>query len=318
MIPGTMRVSSLARSAGIAVIVASLAAGTTAQPSAADHVLDLSFNADLAAQGFPSPLLRATVNGQVVWFLMDTGASVHTLATWFVAAAHLPTHESKLTLVGSTGATVKAREASPFQLQTRDGTPFGIHDAVVVDFPAVFADEKIAGLLSPQLLASPGQAAVLNLQTPSIGFGPFGVEVAKLGITSAAATAGTHVCPTEDPAVTGRTYGVPVTIAGIPADMTADTGATATTVASTRIARALAARAVVNTDVQGVGGDAQHAKTAAGVTVVRAGVARKADVLLAAGSGGNCGVDGLLGMDALRGCTLVLAEKTMGLGCGGS
>jgi predicted aspartyl protease len=317
MMPGSMGLS-LGRAAGILVVTAGLAAATTAQPSAADHVLDLSFNADLAAQGFPSPLLRATVNGQVVWFLMDTGASIHTLAAWFVTAAHLPTHESTLTLVGSTGATAKAREASPFQLQTRDGTPFGIHDAVVVDFPAIFADQKIAGLLSPQLLASPGQAAVLNLQTPSIGFGPFSVEVAKLGLTAAAATTGTHVCPTQDPAVNGRTYGVPVTVAGIPADMTADTGATSTTVASTRIARALASRAVSNSETQGVGGDAQKAKTVAGVTVVRAGVARKADVLLAGSSGGNCGVDGLLGMDALKGCTLVLAEKTMGIGCGGS
>ena len=316
--PGTMRITSVSRAVGLALIAAGLTAAATARPAAADHVLDLSFNADLAAQGFPSPLLRATVNGQVVWFLMDTGASVHTLATWFVAAAHLPTHESKLTLVGSTGATTKAREASPFQLQARDGTPFGIHDAVVVDFPPVFADQKIAGLLSPQLLASPGQAAVLNLQTPSIGFGPFSAEVARLGITSTAATAGTHVCPTQDPAANGRTYGVPATVAGIAADMTADTGATSTTIASTRIARALTSRAVANTEIQGVGGDAQKARTVAGVTVVRAGVARKADVVLAGGAGGNCGVDGLLGMDALRGCTLVLAEKTMGIGCGGS
>ena len=279
MISGTMRirprtpdsrtVSSLCRFVALVVISASLGAATTAQPSAADHVIDLSFNADLAAQGFPSPLLRATVNGHVVWFLMDTGASVHTLATWFVTSAHIATRESKMTLVGSTGATTHAKEAGPFQFLTRDGSPFS-------------------------------------------------VEVAKLGMTAAAATTGTHVCPTEDPSANGRTYGVPATIAGIPADMTADTGATSTTVASTRIARALASRAVANGEIQGVGGDAQKAKTVAGVTVVRAGVARKADVLLSGSSGGNCGVDGLLGMDALRGCTMVLAEKTMGISCGGS
>jgi hypothetical protein len=100
--------------------------------------------------------------------------------------------------------------------------------------------------------------------------------------------------------------------------MTADTGATSTTVASTRIARVLASRAVANGEIQGVGGDPEKAKTVAGVTVVRASVARKLDVLLSANSGTDCGADGLLGMDALRGCTLVLGDKAMGISCGGS
>jgi predicted aspartyl protease len=314
----TRLLSRLGRAAAAAVIASAFAATTTARPSAADHVIDLSYNADLAAQGFPSPLLRATVNGQVVWFLMDTGASVHTLATWFVTAAHLATHASDMTLVGSTGASAKARETGTFQLQMRDGTPFAIHDAVVVDFPAVFADQKIAGLLSPQLLAPEGQATVLNLQTPSIGFGPFSAAAAALGITPTAATAGTHVCPGEDPSRTVRSYGVAVTVAGIPADMTADTGATSTAVASTRIQRALAARAQANGEIQGVGGEAQKAKTVAGVTVVRAGVARKADIVLSGATGVSCGMDGLLGMDALRGCTLVLGKTTMAWSCGGA
>jgi hypothetical protein len=317
MIPGTMRIR-LGRTTALAAIIAAFAVSTTAQPSAAEHVIPLSFNSELAAQGFPSPLLRATVNGQVVWFLVDTGASLPTLATWFVAAVHFPTRPSKLMLVGATGATTRAKDVGPFSIQTRDGTPFAIPGAVVTDFPDVFAEQKIAGLLSPQLLAPSGQAAVLNLRTPSLGFGPFSTEVAALGITATAATAGTRVCPSTDPSINGRTYGVPVTVAGIPGEMTADTGATSTTIASARIARALAARAVANGEIQGVGGDPEKAKTVAGVTVVRASVARKLDVLLSASSGTDCGADGLLGMDALRGCTLVLGDKAMGIGCGGS
>lgn len=286
------------------------------RPLSADRVIGLSYNADLAAAGFPSPLLRATVNGQAVWFLVDTGAAVHTLASWFAKAAHLPTRASKTMLVGSTGATSQAKAAGTIQVETRDGSVFSVADAMVADFPQVFTDQRIAGLLSPQLLAPMGQAAVLNLRTPSLSFGPFRAAISDLGLVPSVATAGTRVCPTQGmPA--GRTYGVHVTVAGIQADMTADTGSTSTVVASSRIARALAARAVSGGELQGVGGDAQATKTVAGVTVVRAGVARPVDVTLG-NSADSCGTDGLLGMDSLRGCTLILSDTAMAWSCGGS
>jgi hypothetical protein len=108
-----------------------------------------------------------------------------------------------------------------------------------------------------------------------------------------------------------------VTIAGITADVTTDTGATATSVGSTRIARALAERSQDNGHVEGIGGGPKAAKTVAGVTIVRGGAGKKADIVVG-GTSGGCGTDGFLGMDVLRGCTLVLSDKTMALSCGGS
>jgi predicted aspartyl protease len=297
-------------------IVALLAAAiAVSRPQAASPVIGLTYNADLAAIGFPSPVLRATVNGQSVWFLIDTGASVHTLARWFATAAHLGLRDLNTTLRGSTGATSQARAAGPVQLETRDGGAISVRDAVVVDLPQVFADQHIGGLISPQLLARAGEAAVLNLRTPSLSFAPFDGALAGLGLAPSAATSGTHVCPSSGPPP-GRSYGASVTIAGITADMTTDTGATSTVVASTRIARALVARSQPNGQVQGVGGEAQSVKTVAGVSIMRGGAARRADVILG-GTSAGCGADGLLGMDALRGCTLVLGETTMAWSCGG-
>lgn len=307
---------SFVRWFGRFAIVGALAAAVISRPHAAGPVIGLSYNADLAAVGFPNPVLRATVNGQAAWFLVDTGASVHTVASWFATATHLGLHDAKTTLVGSTGAASQGRAAGPIQLNTRDGGAISVRDAVVVDLPQVFADQHIGGLLSPQLLAPAGQAAILNLRTPSLSFAPFDDALSGLGLARSTATAGAHVCPTGGPPP-GRSYGASVTIAGIPADMTTDTGATSTVVASTRVARALAARSQPNGQVQGVGGDAQSAKTAAGVTIVRGGTARKVDVVLG-GTGAGCGGDGLLGMDALRGCILVLGETTMAWSCGGS
>jgi predicted aspartyl protease len=300
------------RPAIVAVLAAAIA---VSRPQAASPVVGLIYSADLAAVGFPSPVLRATVNGQSVWFLIDTGASVHTLARWFATATHLGLRDTQTTLRGSTGATSQARAAGPIQLETRDGGTISVREAVVVDLPQVFADQHIGGLISPQLLARAGEAVILNLRTPSLSFAPFDGALASLGLAPSAATSGTHVCPTGGPPP-GRSYGASVTIAGITADMTTDTGATSTVVASTRIARALVARSQANGQIQGVGGDAQSAKTVAGVSIVRGGAARKADVILG-GTSAGCGADGLLGMDALRGCTLVLGETTMAWSCGG-
>jgi predicted aspartyl protease len=298
------------------VVALVLAAATVSVPRAADHVIALSYSADLVALGFPSPLLRATVNGESVWFVVDTGASVHAVAKWLTTAAHVGTHDSKTTLRGSTGATTQAREAGPINLTLRDGSVLSLQEAAVVDFPPVFAEQRIGGLISPQQLTTDGQAVVLNLRTPSLTFAPFDGAVGALGIPATTALAGTHACSNEG-AMPGRSYGAGVTIAGIPADMTVDTGATSTFVASSRVSRALAARATQNGQVQGVGGEVQSARTVAGVTIVRAGSARKADLILG-GTSEGCGVDGLLGMDLLRGCTLALSDKTMAWSCGGS
>jgi hypothetical protein len=81
-----------------------LAAALTSTPRAADRLVALQYSTDLAAAGFPNPILRATVNGQSVAFLIDTGASVHTIAKWFATAAHLRSQPSTATLKGSTGA----------------------------------------------------------------------------------------------------------------------------------------------------------------------------------------------------------------------
>src|SRR5215471_11432880 len=64
----------------------------------------LQYDAKLVGLGFPSPLLRGNIRGHQVWFVIDTGASVHTLASWFVTEAGVPARQTKATTKGSTGA----------------------------------------------------------------------------------------------------------------------------------------------------------------------------------------------------------------------
>ena len=52
--------------------------------------IPLHYDNALIEKGFPSPIVRVTIRGQPpARFLVDTGASVHALAPWFIEAAHI-------------------------------------------------------------------------------------------------------------------------------------------------------------------------------------------------------------------------------------
>ena len=93
----------------IVFLVTTMAVCAAPLPRVAKNVLPLEYDKALIELGFPSPLLRATVKGRRIWFIIDTGASVHTLASWVVNAAHLETRESKAKGTGSTGAETPVR-----------------------------------------------------------------------------------------------------------------------------------------------------------------------------------------------------------------
>src|SRR5262245_30712039 len=84
-----------------------LAAPPTRSTAAA---IDLQYDTNLAAIGFSSPLLRGTIHGRRVSFLIDTGAAVHTLASWLVNEAHIVAQTTNARTKGSTGveSSVKA------------------------------------------------------------------------------------------------------------------------------------------------------------------------------------------------------------------
>jgi hypothetical protein len=56
--------------------------------------IELEYDRRLSSIGFPNPLLKATVQGQTAWFIIDTGARVHTFASWLVSASGLRTFDT--------------------------------------------------------------------------------------------------------------------------------------------------------------------------------------------------------------------------------
>ena len=170
--------------------------GAAPRSNATDEIL-LRYEPTLIALGFPNPLLRATVRGQSVWFIVDTGASVNTLASWLVGAAHLEPMQTTATVTGSTGAERPALVVANTMIQLDGGRDLTLREAIVGEFPSLFAEQRIGGLLSPQLLAPTHSAAVLDLRVPILRFEPFETAVARLGRNGPLISSGLSVCRNE-------------------------------------------------------------------------------------------------------------------------
>ena len=303
------------RKAAVLGLVYAIASSSATAQSTPSDTISLRYEEKLVALGFPSPLLRATVNGQLVWFLIDTGASVHTLASWLVSAAHLSTRETTATVTGSTGTGKPVRAVANQAILLEGGRLVELREAIVVEFPANFANNRIGGLLSPQLLATGSDASVLDLRVPALRFEPFDNAVTNLSREHPISSAGLHVCLNTQSPFENRLYMAPVTADAIAGTMLVDTGATATLAApSSSIADGLKGKASERTKARGVGGNAQVMPKAPGVKLEYGGTASTLAVTIG-GAQPPCEADGLIGMDALRRCVLVLGESAFALFC---
>jgi predicted aspartyl protease len=288
--------------------------GAAPRPNGAD-MLPLRYEATLEALGFPSPMIRATVRGKPVWFIVDTGASVNTLASWLVSAAHLEPRQTIATATGSTGVEKSVRLVTNEMIQLDGRRDLTLREAIVVEFPPIFAEQRIGGLLSPQLLAPEHAVSVLDLRVPTLRFEPFEVAVARLGHNRPLISSDSRVCRNAESPFENRKYAASVTVDGIGGVLLVDTGATSTLAApGSRIAGALMDRASESSSTRGVGGDVQRMRKAPNVTLERGGTAATIAVTIG-GSAPPCGPDGLIGMDALRRCILVLGESAFAWSC---
>jgi len=92
--------------------------------------------------------------------------------------------------------------------------PIHFQQAIVVDFPPIFKTNRLGGLLSPQLLAANGRAAVLDLRKPSLKFKTFDSAFTKLRLMRSDTSEELDVCVNHDSQFVNRLYQVPVFVAG--------------------------------------------------------------------------------------------------------
>jgi hypothetical protein len=175
----------------IATIFVSSSAATGAESA---RPLPIFYDQALAAQGFPNPLVRARIAGHEAIFIVDTGASVNVLADWYAEIAGVPSTSTDTRAQGSGGGAAPLRVARRVQGEWGDGQRFSLNEAIVISFPPYFKSQRLGGLVSPQLLAPAGMAAVLDLGIPSLQFAPYASALSDLRRAKASPAEVTQAC----------------------------------------------------------------------------------------------------------------------------
>lgn len=270
---------------------------------------------ELNGRTFPLPVVHGTVSGQPTWMLVDTGANSHVIAGWFAKKIGLP-----LNRLGDVGTDHAGRSIATFRVEhprvaIDDWGELLDGPMLVTDVPAIIEKLGIGAFVSPQKLNEEGDAVVLDLALGEIRSAYF--DDATRGEGTQLIDVAARVCEDTQSPIKGLAYVAPATIGGNAAWLLVDTGAQRSDLlAGSTPGKALAPKSVPNKEqMYGASGKLTsrtipHAKVSVGA------LDYTLDVDLIGGeSDPYCPRDGVLSMDVLRGCVLVLGKKRVAARC---
>lgn len=276
----------------------------------------LRYDAELAAKGFPNPVARLKFGDADAWFIFDTGAGVHALAHWFVEAADLSSGafpSNSIEVVDATGQIVEVQNVGSLVGTTKDGSDLKVGTAIVADFPSIFEEAGVGGLLNPQLLAPDGMAATLDLRIPQFRIESFEAATRRLG-AEAVSEDRVRFCATPATLIRSLLVALRTNSAEGEGWLEIDTGAEATSI---RAGSPLVDMMTLGWGGQemGVAGSLQRYYIARDVSMSFAGHQVDLDARVAQTAGGECGPDGHFGLDAMKACALVFSHDSLAVVC---
>ncbi|HEX4515843.1 MAG TPA: pepsin/retropepsin-like aspartic protease family protein [Polyangiaceae bacterium] len=277
-------------------------------PKELRHVdLELAIN----NKPFPLPIVHGTVAGVPTLFLVDTGANAHILAGWIARKAQLTTRAFGDTGVDHAGRSIETRRAPHPQVHIDNWGDLDDEPMLVTDIPEAVARLGIGGFLSPQQLASDDVSVVIDFPKSEMRQVRHGDALDAPG--SALALDAPRACIDKDSPLQGLAFVVKADIEGNAADLLLDTGAHHSDLLSTsKPGKALLPRSEASREsVYAASGKVtprtvHHAHMHVGaLEVVR-------DVDLIPGREDDfCPRDGVLAMDVLKQCVVMLDRQTV-------
>lgn len=295
-------------------VVASLFAACSGTSRDATLVLSLSSDAAISDPNAPALGVQLTIGGHAAWFVFDTGAGAHTLASWFVDRAGLQLESADgLTAQDATGTEVAVQRIPAQHAESLDGHRFVVADAIVARFPPHFEEAAVGGLLNPQLLATPERATVLDLRSSELRAEPYAQAVRRLGAVPVASE-DLELCTQAEAPVPNLLYALRVRSQNGEAWLKLDTGANITVFrAGSPITQGLPLES--GGETMGVAGRRQPYQLAREVRLSFVGHETTLNAHVVESTAEGCGKDGLLGLDALSSCALILGPDSLAFAC---
>lgn len=274
----------------------------------------------LGGRPFPLPVVHGTVSGEATWMLVDTGANSHVVAGWLARKAHLDTRNLGDVGTDHTGRAIATSRVDHPKVFVDEWGAFPDGPILVTEVPEAVARLGIGAFISPQALAGADGAIVLDLKSAEMREEDGGHPRTLLGLRGAEVFgAAAHTCADDDGPINGLAFVIPVTIEGTRAALLLDTGAHHSDILmSTSVGKRFLPRSVPNRDqVYAASGKVvTRTMRTAKVTIGEYAVVTDVD-LIPGQSDSSCPRDGVLGMDILRSCVIVLEQAKVFGRCGG-
>ena len=275
---------------------------------------------ELNGRKFPLPLVHGTIAGTPVWMLVDTGANSHVIASWVARKAGMAMRP--LGDVGSdhTGRAVRAYTVEHPGVNIDDWGPLRDGPMLVTDVPEPIERIGIGAFVSPQWLAAAGDALVLDLANREMHTAPWddaaqaldghaGREIAPRGV---------RLCRDDASTIRGLAFVLRASIDGHGVDLLLDTGAHRTDLLSTSLtARLLSVRATPSREQMYAASGLVKTSLVRAAALQIGDWALTSDIDLVPGVADPlCPRDGVVSMDALQSCTLLLGRDRVRGRCG--
>lgn len=276
----------------------------------------LSEGAALSGTTSPGIATRLSFNGRSAWFVFDTGAGAHTFAQWYVEAAGMEFDSASggVSARDATGTPVDLRIVRDQTGILENGAGLSIPVGVVSSFPPEFEEAEIGGLLNPQLLAADDEAVVLDLRVPELRIEPFEAAIRHLGARVVPEEA-VRACRSTAVAIPNLLFALLVRGDGEEGWLQIDTGADVTLLNSdSRLVQGLVLEQ--GGETMGIAGRRQEYQRAPDFALSLGEHQFVVDAHVVSSTGRGCGLDGLLGLDVLGRCALVMGQESVAVTCG--
>ncbi len=255
------------------------------------------------------PTVSVTVAGKPTSMVLDTGAADHLLHASFARGLTEGEASGRVTVIDHASHRVDAERLTPVSFAVEGWSPLSdIQPLSIEDHGIGHAGVAIGGILSPQRLA-PGDGVV------SIDF--LTKEMVEEGDADGELRLGQRRNFVGIAPRCGGGYVLAATVDGKDASLLVDTGSFTTDLHATSTAgRALAGRTSPARAISGLAGPI-GTRTLYGARIKAGKLAATRDlpVIDDAGGRGPCEHDGVLGMDVLARCALVIDPAKMRVAC---
>jgi gag-polyprotein putative aspartyl protease len=254
--------------------------------------------------------------------LVDTGANSHVVAGWLARKLALPM--KKLGDIGTdhVGKSISTYRIDKLDMAIDDWGPLSTTTVLATEVPEVIEKLGIGAFISPQRLDDAGDAVVLDLakgEIRSAWWDEADYELSAGGTPLVLPDQG-RACEENDGPVKGLAFVVPATVETHKVQLLVDTGAQHSDVFTTSAAgQKLASQSTPNREPMYTASGKISARKLKGARVTTGSFNVSADVDLIQGAAdSSCPRDGVLAMDVLRSCTLLLGRTRVHGRCAAS